>query len=452
MNYHRNFLFLCLVALSTVMLAQHPGGGNLNPGLVADEGAVERFQDMRIGLSIHWGPSSLGGKEIGWSRDKEIPKEIYDNFYTSFNPVNFDAEEWIQLALDGGMKYISLTSKHHDGFCLWPSDYTDYDIENTPFSRDVVGELSRACKEAGVVFGSYYSIIDWYHYDYQPYSHGGPGELSMNHGREADFDTYNKYMKNQLEELVLKYDGEFIQFDGEWEPNWNHERGSDLYRYMRGLREDILINNRVDVGRHHLNTETGLWDWSIYAGDFEERERMVEWVGHETTVYGRSEIPWQAWVTIDKAQWSYNPTPKLLTAEEVILDLVKTIGDNGNYLINLGPRPDGTFHPEQVEIIQKVGAWIKEHECAIYDTRGGPFYKEGEYTSTIIGNIVYLFVFDTGKKDITFSPGAYTIENLKLFNGATVDYSAGEGICTISMETVLQHFITVYKITMKKSD
>ena len=123
---------------------------------------------------------------------------------------------------------------------------------------------------------------------------------------EPDFERYMLYMKNQLRELVLDYDTQIIQFDGEWDPTWNHQLGSDLYMYMRKLNDRILLNSRVDVGRYHLNQETKMWDWKIYAGDFEERERMVDWVKEENQVYGRSDIPWQAWVTIDQAQWSWN--------------------------------------------------------------------------------------------------------------------------------------------------
>jgi alpha-L-fucosidase len=359
---------------------------------------------MKVGLSVHWGPSAVGGKEISWARNKDIPTAIYDNFYKSFDPVKFNADEWMQLMKDGGMKYIILTSKHHDGFSLWPSKYTEYDMTNTPSKRDIVREISVAAKKSGIVFGSYYSIIDWYHPDYTPNEHGGPGPLFKPEPGTPDFDRYVKFMKGQLRELVVDYGAEIVQFDGEWDKTWNHERGSDLYKYVRDLNPKSLVSSRVDVGRYHLDPETKQWDFGKYAGDFDERERMVDWVTDaESRVFGKSNNPWQAWVTIDQAQWAWNATPRLLKPDEIIVDLVKTVGDGGNFLINLGPRADGSFEPEQAELIRYVGRWLKRNGDAIYGTRAGPYSKEGEYTSTSKGKVVTLFVLDPKLTEITLS-------------------------------------------------
>lgn len=439
-------LLSLLIAVNSNAQLSQMGGGDLNPELKTDQMALKKFLDMRVGLSIHWGPSSIGGEEISWSRDKEIPKEVYDNYYKLFNPVNFNANEWVQLAIDGGMKYISLTSKHHDGFSLWPTAYSEYDIASTPFGKDIVWQLSVACQSKGVVFGSYYSIIDWYHADYQPYSHGGPGKLSKAVAGEPDFENYIAYMKNQLQELVEVYGAEFIQFDGEWEETWNHERGSDLYRFMKNLDPGVLVNNRVDVGRQNHDEETNTWNWKVYAGDFEERERMVEWVGRETEVHGRSKVPWQAWVTIDKAQWSYNETPKLLSAEEIIIDLLTTIGDNGNYLINLGPRPDGTFHPEQVETIREVGSWLKSYAEGIYGTRGGPFAEKGRYTSTKKGKEVFVFVLDAVLKDLRLKTDSYTIQAVTNYQGEAQNFEIEEEETVIDLKDLEESGVRVLRL------
>lgn len=380
-----------------------PGGGDLNPGLYTDEQSIERFQDLKVGLSVHWGPSSLGGKEISWSRGKEIPKDTYDSFYKDFNPVKFDADAWMKFAQDGGMRYIILTSKHHDGFALWPSKHTPYNIAATPFKRDVVREISDAARRHNIVFGSYYSILDWYHPDYQPYDHGGPGELIAKQADTPKFDRYLSFMKGQLRELVQDYGAEIIQFDGEWDKTWTHQLGSDLYLFTRYLNPKVLVSNRTDVGRDHLDKATGTWNWRVYAGDFDERERMVDWIGKDSKVFGRSDNPWQAWVTIDNAQWSWNETPRLQTSRQIILDLVKTVGDGGNFLINLGPKPDGSFDDVQAARIREVGSWLKRNGRAIYNTRRGPFSVEGSYTSTVSGKDVFLMIIDPKLTQITLS-------------------------------------------------
>lgn len=399
---------LALAVTTSVAMAEtiaKPGGGDLNPGLYTYPESIKKFEDMKVGLSVHWGPSALGGKEISWSRNKEIPTATYDSFYKSFNPVKFDAKNWVQLMKDGGMKYIILTSKHHDGFSLWPSKYTEYDMDNTPSRRDIVKELSVAIKKANIVFGSYYSIIDWYHPDYTPNEHGGPGPLFKPEPGTPDFDRYVRFMKGQLRELVVDYGAEIIQFDGEWDKTWNHERGSDLYKYVRTLNPKTLVSSRVDVGRYHLDPKTKQWDFGKYAGDFDERERMVDWiVGEESRVFGKSNNPWQAWVTIDQAQWAWNATPRLLKTDEIIIDLVKTVGDGGNYLINLGPRADGSFEPEQAEMIRTVGRWLKQNGDGIYGTKAGPYSKEGAYTSTLKGKAITLFVLDPKLTEVTLAP------------------------------------------------
>ena len=380
------------------------GGGNLNPGLRTHAAAMEEFRDRKVGLSLHWGPSSLGGEEISWSRGKEIARARYDSFYLAFDPVHFDADAWMRLAQAGGMRYVMPTSKHHDGFALWDSRVSDYDIAATPYGKDLLRELVDAAARHDVLFGSYYSIIDWYHPDYVPYDHGGPGALYGRDDATPDFDRYLGFMKAQLRELVEDYGARVIQLDGEWDPEWDHRLGSDLYLYLRRLNDSVLVNSRVDVGRSDLDGETGQWNTAVYAGDFDERERMVDWIADaETRAFTRSEVPWQAWVTIDRAQWSYNDDgSRLQSAEEIVLDLAKTIGDGGNYLINLGPRPDGTFDPAHEATVRAFGAWLRRYPEAVYGTRAGRFLDEGHYTSTRRKDDSedFVFVLDDGLREL----------------------------------------------------
>ena len=374
------------------------GGGNLNPDLKAPKKAQEKWQDLRVGLSVHWGPSSLGGKEIGWSRGKIIPAATYDQFYKRFNPDKFDAEEWCRLLKRWGMRYISPTAKHHDGFALWYSDYSDYDMENAARKVDILAELRRACNKYDIVLGAYYSNIDWYHPDWYPNDYGGPGPLFEKQKGSPDLNRYFKYMENQVCEMIEKYDLSFVQFDGEWDSTYTHKRGSALYRKFHEVKPEVLLNSRIDIGRRAKGKDNHIeMDGENYAGDFQDRERLVNW-GNNVTKW--CDHPWQAWVTIDKRQWSYNETPLLMGARELIVDLIHVVGSNGNYMINLGPHPDGSFEAEQIVLMDTLGMWLNGHSEMIYGTRGGPFYPFPGGVSTRNGTKAWVLVTDSSLKSL----------------------------------------------------
>ncbi len=212
------------------------------------------FRDAKFGLFIHWGVYSVPAGEwqgktdyAEWiSEQAKIPMSQYEKFRDRFNPVKFDAAAWVALAKQAGMKYIVITSKHHDGFAMFDTKLTDWGIMSTPFHRDPIKELAAECKKAGLKFCVYYSIMDWHHPDYplrRPWNDTARGT--------PDMDRYVKFMKGQLKELVTNYGPlGILWFDGEWEPAWTQERGRDLYAYVRGLQPDIIINNRVAKNRN----------------------------------------------------------------------------------------------------------------------------------------------------------------------------------------------------------
>lgn len=368
------------------------GGGDLNPDLKTSAEALKRWQDLRVGMCVHWGPSSLSGREIGWSRGTSVPASVYDSLYLRFAPERFDADQWCRLMKRWGMRYLSPTSKHHDGFAIWHSDYSPYDMEATPGRRDIMGELKEACDRHGIMLGAYYSIIDWYHPDWTPYEHGGPGPLMPKQDDSPNTARYFEYMAAQVCELIDKYDLDFIQFDGEWLGTYTHEIGSEMYRRFHTRKPEILLNSRVDIGRRMAGADNHIdMDGATYAGDFQDRERLTN-RGNNVAVWG--DHPWQAWVTIDRSQWSYNPTPRLMTASELIRDMVQIVGSNGNYMINLGPRPDGGFDPEQIALMDTLGMWLEAHGEAIYGTRGGPYYPFEGGVSTRNGRRAWLLVTD----------------------------------------------------------
>jgi len=382
------------------------GGGEANPGLVTNAECLKNWQDMRFGMFVHWGPIALKGTEIGWSRGREVPISEYDSLYLRFNPELFNADEWISVAKEAGMKYFVITSKHHDGFSIWPSKYTDYDIGNTPFKRDVLKELELACEKKGVMFGTYHSILDWKHPHYTTrYRDPRPVEGS-------DMKIYKEFLFNQVKELVQDYHTNILWFDGQWEASWTHQDGMELYKYIRGLRDDILINNRVDKG---FSGMAGMTD-SIakYAGDFGTPEQQI---GEFNRV-----MPWESCITIGE-QWAYKSGDKLKSASQLIHTLIKTAGGDGNLLLNIGPRPDGAMEPDQVDLLKQMGAWLKVNGEGIYGTRGGPFKPTDQFASTHNGQFIYLHVMNTGLNEITLPlPQGVKATSVVVLGGGKVRY------------------------------
>ena len=383
---------------------------------------LEWWKEARYGMFIHWGPVSLKGTEIGWSRGREVPVEEYDQLYKNFNPQKFSAREWVQIAKDAGMKYIVLTAKHHDGFCLWDTKTTDYNIMNTPFGRDVVRELSEECKRQGIVFCTYYSILDWYHPDYNIDSRGGPG-YQLPDGKTPDMDRYIKYLNTHMKELIQNYGPLGIMwYDGEWEDPWTHERGKQLYDFVRGLQDDIIINNRVDKGRKGMEGVT-LSDKN-YAGDYDTPEQEV---GKFQT-----ERPWESCMTICR-QWAWKPDDELKSFEECIKILVETAGGDGNLLLNVGPMPDGRIEPRQVDRLKEIGDWLEKNGESIYGTQGGP-YKPGKWgTSTSKGNKVYLHILNLKGEELHLPSLDRKVLNCQLLGGKKIHFSQANDGLTIAL-------------------
>lgn len=329
--------------------------------LKAAEQDVLNWRDLKFGLFIHWGPVSLKGTEIGWSRGGErrgrggtgsIPADEYDNLYKSFNPVKFDADQWVKIAKDAGMKYLVFTSKHHDGFSMFDSKYTDYKITNSPFERDVVKELADACHKAGLKLGYYYSPVDWYHPDY----------------RTATHSKYIEFMHNQLREICTNYGRiDIIWFDGLGgsAKDWNSE---PLFEMIRTLQPHVIINNRAGLPADHDTPEQRI-------GKFQ------------------TDRPWETCMTICR-QWAWKPNDNMKSLQQCLHTLIRVVGGDGNLLFNVGPMPDGRIEPRQVERLKQMGDWLEKYGQTIYGTRGGPF-KTGPWgASTHKDNKIYVHILN----------------------------------------------------------
>ncbi len=432
------FFTLWLAACtSTSQMPEPPGGGGeLNPQLRTNSASLQAWQSMRFGMFVHWGPISLKGTEIGWSRGREVPISEYDSLYLKFNPELFNADEWISVAKEAGMKYFVITSKHHDGFSIWPSKYTDYDIENTPFKRDVLKEMQLACEKQGVMFGTYHSILDWKHPDYTTrYRDPRPVEGS-------DMKKYKEFLFNQVKELIVDYNTNILWFDGQWEASWTHQDGMELYKYIRDLRDDILINNRVDKGFKGM---AGMTD-SIakYAGDYGTPEQQIGGFNRD--------YPWESCITVGE-QWAFKPVEKLKSVNVIIETLIKTVGGDGNLLLNVGPMPDGRIEPQQVDLLRGVGEWLKVNGEGVYGTRGGPFLPNDRMASTHKGNVIYLHVMDRSVKEILLPmPQGVKATRVSLLGGKSVSYDNRERQLLIRIpDTIPGTSAFVLKIRINKN-
>jgi alpha-L-fucosidase len=351
------------------------------------------WTDARFGMFIHWDMSSVAGTEISWSRKGSKPLDIfrepagyvedpvYDNLYKQFDPVKFNAKQWVMLAKDAGMKYIVFTAKHHGGFCMWDTKLTDYSIMHTPFRRDVVKELADACHQAGVHFGIYYSPRDWHHPDY------GIGDNSK----------YHKYMMGQLTELLTNYG----KVDVIWFDSFGH---GDSFKYwhadevlalVRKLQPQAVINNRCSFFGEA--NRPGL------EADFDTPENEI----------GAYQIhrPWESCICVmDDGNWSYRPDSKLKSFSECIKRLVGCATGDGNLLLDVGPSPLGEIPADQTGRMREIGAWLQKYGQSIYDTHGGPFRNGRWGGATFAGNDVYLHIF----------PSAFTTFQLPVLNSKLV--------------------------------
>ena len=260
------------------------------------------------------------------------------------------------------MKYIVLTTKHHDGFCLWDTQFTDYNIMNSPFKRDVVKELSDACKKQGIAFGTYYSVCDWHHPDFPLTSPGGRTKRE-----KSDLDAYNRYLLGQIKELITKY-GPLLTI---WNdvPQMFKGRGVETIKLVRTLQPSILINNRTGDG-----------------GDYDTPEQKIGAF--------RMDRPWESCMTISASnQWAWGgPNDGVKPLAACLLMLIRCAGGDGNMLLNIGPEPTGAIQDCQVERLKEIGAWLAKYGQSIYATRGGPYKPAKHVVSTRKGRTVYLHV------------------------------------------------------------
>ena len=358
------------------------------------------WREARFGMFIHWGLYSQAagyweGKPTGGAgewimNDMQIPRAQYATLASQFDPVKFNADQWVQTAKAAGMRYLVITSKHHDGFCIFNTKATGYNVvDATPWHKDPLLELSQACRRHGVKFCVYHSIMDWHSPDQLPArpdpEHPEYNPTSFAPGKK---EAYVQYLRSELKELITQYHPAVLWFDGQWINGWSDADGRSLYGYLRGLDPALIINDRVKG-----------------AGDYETPEQYIP-------LNGLPSHDWETCMTMNDT-WGYKRDDNnWKSTETLIRNIVDIASKGGNYLLNVGPTGEGLIPDASVERLKEIGQWMKVNGVAIYDTTASPFARQlpwGRCTTKTHGNktTLYLHVFNWPADGRLIVPGLH---------------------------------------------
>jgi alpha-L-fucosidase len=355
------------------------------------------WRDARFGMFIHWGlyaipAGSWNGHAIPgigeWIMDRaNIPVADYEKLAAQFNPTAYDPEEWVRLARDAGMKYIVITSKHHDGFTLFDTDTTAYDaVDATPYGKDLLLPLSEACRKYGLKFCTYYSIMDWHHPAQYRHDENRYNPTRIHPDRK---DEYIQYMKQQLADLLDSSNPEVLWFDGEW-PDWfTREDGWELYHWLRNRKPSLIINNRIGSGRQGME---GFSADDNFAGDFGTPEQQIP-------ATGLAGVDWETCMTMNDTWGFKQDDHNWKSTETLIRQLIDATSKGGNYLLNVGPTAEGRIPDPSIERLRGIAAWMAANGESIHGAAASPFADTpwGRCTqkTDADGNTrLYLHIFD----------------------------------------------------------
>ena len=417
---------LCLFILSANAQTYTPSKENLK--------ARTSFQDNKFGMFIHWGASSVLGDGEWVMDNKGIHKDDYKKIGKVFNPVDFDAAKWVSTAKNAGMKYIVLITRHHDGFSNWDTKQSDWKITNTHYKQDPLKLLAAECKKQGIKLGFYYSTLDWSRDDY-PYETGRTGKKS---GRTAksNYDSYLKFMKAQLTELLTNYgDISCIWFDGHWDqtnPEGSKDRSSridwkydEIYSLIHKLQPACMIGNN-----HHLDPIPGE-DFQMFEQDLPGQNNSG--LSFQTA----SSLPIESCITMNDS-WGFRITDRNYKSyNNIIQTLVGAAGRNSNLLLNVGPMANGEIQVEFRDTLALVGKWVKQYGASIYGTRGGPLGPQAWGVTTQDSKHIYVHLFKQRNESGLFIPGNFKVKKVGIMGTvSSLPFSARKNGVLIDTRTL----------------
>lgn len=372
------------------------------------------FLNERFGMFIHWGLYAIPARGE-WVRSIEkISNEDYQEYFDEFNPVRYNPNKWAEAAKNAGMKYVVMTTKHHDGFCLFDSKLTEYKSTNTPAKRDLIKEYVEAFRAKGLKVGFYYSLLDWYHEHYPAYGDSihPMRDNEAYKDQKRDLSKYLDYMHDQVRELLTNYgkidvmwfDFSYGSMKGE---AW---RATELIKMIRELQPDIVIDNRL--GGNIKSSEP-----EIYSGDYASPEQIIPPEG--VTDENGNSIPWEACITLNN-HWGYCAADKdYKSPKQVVRTLVECVSKNGNLLLNVGPDAYGEIPEESLEILHEVGKWMRQNGTSIYGCGKSTLPKPewGRYTQK--GKLVYAHIMDRGIGPVNLNGLSGKIKKARLLSDGT---------------------------------
>jgi alpha-L-fucosidase len=379
--------------------------------------ARQEFQDAKFGMFIHWGVYSVLGDGEWVFHNRKLPLQAYERLPKFFDPEKFEPKTWVALAKAAGMKYITITSRHHDGFAMFDSKVSDWNIvQRTPYGKDPLKLLADECHQQGVKLFFYYSQLDWHHPDYYPRGKTVIDRGPWDNGRpdHGDWNAYLNYMEGQLRELLTNYGPVGgIWFDGMWDrpdADWHLER---TYGLIHQLQPAALI-----IPNHHQTPKPGE-DVQTF-----ERDLPGQNTAGFNTNYVSDQLPLETSDTLNGA-WGFNiGDSNYKSPEEVEKKLVRAAGNNANLLLNIGPMPNGEIQEEFVTRLRAVGDWLSRYGEAIYGTRGGPFAPADWGVTTQKRDKIYVHVLTWNAPLLALPPAQKTISTARLLvNGSPVEFT-----------------------------
>jgi alpha-L-fucosidase len=444
----RSVLRMFSAASAAAVLRAFPQSG------IAVDNRTAWYRAAKFGMFIHWGPYSLASVEASWPimvpGAGTINEAEYVTLPKRFNPAEFDPRSWVRLARAAGQRYMVFTTKHHDGFCMFDSSYTDYKITRTPYGKDIVKQLAEACHREGMPIGFYYSPPDMHHPAFRdtskPASQNWHGEP-----QRPEWPLYLDYMELQLSELLTRYgDVALIWFDGlDHQEKYNGRRFLDL---IHRLQPATLVNNRIGLDADYETPE------QFIPKAIPTRGNRILGLEHEQTAAIPNSVPkpedfrlWETCMTINNT-WAYNRNDSAFKpASQLIRSLVEVASRGGNFLLNVGPSPDGTIQPEFQERLLAIGKWMDRNGDSIYGTTYGPIQGLDFARTTAKHRNVYVHVLKWAAPKLTLPSGVLPkVRSVELLDGGKrLEFRQNEH--AIEIDTPIQPPDPVVSVLMLRS-
>ena len=438
-------IFICLLTIITVTNSHAqtyiPTAANLE--------ARQQFQDAKFGLFIHWGVFSILGDAEWVMNNQNIKVKDYTRLMHFFNPTEFNAHDWVSMAKNAGMRYITLITRHHDGFSMWDTKYSDFNIMNTPYHKDVVKMIADECHKQGIQLFLYYSLLDWRRNDYSWWT----GRTGQGTGRtvHGDWNDYIKFMENQLTELLTNY-GEIagIWFDGYWDqtaPEGAKDRTPrvdwhlpEIYALIHKLQPQCLIGNN-----HHMTPLPG--------EDFQMFEKDLPGQNKSGLSFQKAsdQLPLETCETMN-GSWGFNiKDDNYKSVPELIHYIVNAAGRNANFLLNVGPMPNGIIQEEFRDTLKEIGKWMDKYGESIYGTRGNIMPAQDWGVVTSKDKKVYVHILKDSTQPIIISGIQEKIKSCKLMGrNQEVKYKQDKKGVAINLDGIpLDNVDTIIEIETK---